>query len=526
MTALVTTGPLPQAFDRGAGLPGAAQAMRAQTRAPLLEAVRRASRSALTRPHCPGHQGGRFASDDLVSLLGAAALSADVWLETGAYDRVRREAEDLAAQAWGARRAWLLGNGSTSGNLAWMLATLRDGEPVLVGRDAHASVMAGLVLSGARPVWLAPRIHPEHGLPLGVEARDVAAALARHPGVRQVVVTSPGYSSACADLPAVVSAARAGGARVYVDQAWGPHLAFHPELPDDALASGADGMVVSVHKTATALSSGSVLLAGESADDDTVGRLCVAVRMTQTTSPLLPLLASVDAARRDLAAGGAAGLDVALSAGADLRRRLSRVEGLRALRAQDLGLVASRVDPLKVVVDVSGLGASGWQVEATLRGRGVPVEGADAHRVYLMLPATGWQDPAGLQVATDAIVFAMAQVARALTASRGRGRSGMAGRSPRRVAEATALAAALEPGEQVLTPREAHARQARVVPLSRAAGEVAAEPAVPYPPGIPVLLPGERVSDEAVAVLEAVLAAGGHVHGCADPALSSLRVLA
>lgn len=495
-----------------------------QDRAPLLEAVRRESRSSLARLHCPGHQGGSRASDDLTALIGPSALAADVWLETGRHDRIRREAEDLAARAWGARRAWMIGNGSTGGNLAWLLGTLKEGEEVLVGRDAHVSVLAGLVLCGARPVWVPPRVHPVLGLPLGVDAADVHDALRARPRARHLLVTSPGYASTCADLPEILAVARRAGAETYVDQAWGAHLAFHHRLPADALACGAGGAVVSLHKTGSALSSGALLLAGHGLSDEHLDRVDNTVRMTQTTSPLMPLLASVDAARRDLAVGGARAVEHAVERAGRLARRLARVRGVAVLTPADLGLPAERVDPLKLVVDVSGLGVSGWTVETSLRRTGVPPEGADASRIYLVLPSTsrGVDGRITDQVMADALVAGLERVARQTGRMRGRHDALL---RPDRGLPADAWRAAVVPDRQELTPRQAHRAPSRAVPLHAAVGEVTAEPVVPYPPGLPVLLPGEIVGEAAVEVLDAVRGAGGHLHGCADPTLRTLRVV-
>lgn len=488
----------------------------AQHHAPLLDAVAREVRRARSRWHCPGHQSGSRGSAELAGLVGDAVLAADVWLDTSAYDRSRRAAERLAADAWRAHRAWLLGNGSSAGNLAWLLGTLAPGDEVVVARDAHVSVLAGLAFCGARPVWVAPQIHPRLGLPLGVAAPDVAAALRAHPRARHVIVTSPGYASTGPDLVAVVAAARAGGARsVYVDQAWGPHLAFHPALPAAALDAGADGCVVSVHKTATALSSGAILLVAERAGDDIASRVDVAVRLTQTTSPLMPLMASVDAARRDLATGGTGGVEQAVEQAERLRRRLRRLPGVSALDAASLDLPEHRVDPLKLVLDVRGTGLTGWQVERRLRRHGAPPEGADRDRVYLVVPAVPAASHARLTEAEDALVATWAHVLR-----------GPRPAPARRPADDPSWATALVAGEQVMTPAQARNRPVATVSRDEAVGRIAAEPVVPYPPGVPVVVPGERIAAATIDVAATVLASGGHVHGCADETLRTVRVVA
>ncbi|HSK26721.1 MAG TPA: hypothetical protein VK894_07415 [Jiangellales bacterium] len=471
---------------------------------PLLDALRSYDATAF---HCPGHKRGRGVAPDLRAAVGDAMLASDVWLETGTYDRARRAAESLAARAWSAARAYVLGNGSTSGNQAFLLAHLRDGDTAVVSRTLHTSTLTGLVLTGARPVYVSPRVHPATGTGLGIEPADVAAALAAHPGTRLVSVVSPSYTGVCSDTAGIVAAAHAAGAVAYVDEAWGPHLAFHPDLPQHAMAAGADGAVTSVHKLLPALSSGSLLLAGPAVDGD---RLDAVVRTTQTTSPLLPLLASVDAARRDLAVDGLRRVDRALGLAAAARRTLSGLPGLRLPDPEELGV---RLDPLKLAVDVTGLGISGNAAESVLRAScGIAPEGADLTSVYLVV---GLGDD-------ESTVAALAAGFRRLVALAPR--PGAARVHTLRAGSAR-LCTPPAPGTAPLTPRQAFLGASRAVPLAAAVGEVCAELVTPYPPGIPVVAPGETVTAEAVAYLTEALAAGAHVHGTADPALRTVRVV-
>jgi arginine/lysine/ornithine decarboxylase len=474
-----------------------------QAATPLLEAVRAYDGAAF---HCPGHKRGRGVSTDLRATVGDAVLASDVWLETGAYDRARRAAESLAAAAWGAHRAYVLGNGSTSGNHAFLLAHLRDGDTAVVSRTLHTSTLTGLVLTGARPVYVVPRVHPDLGTGLGIDAADVAAALTAHPGTRLLSVVSPSYTGVCSDTAAICAAAHAAGALAYVDEAWGPHLAFHPDLPAHAMAAGADGAVTSVHKLLPALSSGALLLAGPSVDGD---RLDAVVRMTQTTSPLLPLLASVDAARRDLAVDGTRLVERAVMLAEAARRALSALPGLRVFGPDELGV---RLDPLKLSVDVTGLGLTGHRAGALLRSAcGIAPEGADLTSVYLVVGI-------GDDEATIASLTAGFRRLVPLAPRPG------AAQVRRLRARAVRLGSLPAPGPAPLTPRQAFLGASRSVALRESVGEVCAELVTTYPPGIPVIAPGEVVTAEAVAYLAEVLAAGAHVHGTADPAVRTVRV--
>jgi arginine/lysine/ornithine decarboxylase len=483
----------------------------ARLRLPLVEALERYQRLGTLPFSCAGHKLGSGADRELVAMLGAELFAADVWLDTTTFDRALRQAEALAAEAWGAERSFFLGNGSSSGNHAFLLATLTPGDEVVVARDLHKSLLAALILTGARPVYVAPRLHPELGIAVGVDPDDVAAALDAHPAAKLVALVSPSYFGVAADLGAITRAAHARGVAVYVDEAWGPHFAFHPELPPSAMAAGADGAVTSTHKTLSSLSQSSLLnVRGGRVDPD---RVASAVRLTQTTSPLVPLLASVDACRRQMAFEGEALLGRTLRLAAQARQRLGALPGLEVLDAGRLGLDPRRLDPTKLVIDVAGLGLSGLETERRLRDLyAIAPEGSDLSSVVCFLTI------GDTRFSVEQLVGAFAALcaeARLHGADRGR-----AWAPPR------SSGVAVAPGPQALTPRDAFFAPSRAVPLAAAVGEVAAELVTPYPPGIPVLAPGEVVTADKLAYLADGGAHGMYVCGPADPSLATIRVVA
>jgi arginine/lysine/ornithine decarboxylase len=472
--------------------------------APIVAALRSDAEDGLVPFSCPGHKRGQGAAGELRALLGDGVFDRDVWLNTGDHDRLRRAAEALAARTWGADRSFFLVNGSSSGNHAYLLAAVGPGDEVVVGRDLHKSLLVGMILTGARPVYVAPRAHPELGLGLGVATEDVVAALDLHPAARLVTLVSPSYYGVAADLAGVVAAAHARRVPVYVDEAWGPHLGFHPALPDGAMAAGADGAVTSAHKVLSSLSQSSLLHVRAGLVDP--ARVAASVRMTQTTSPLLPLLASLDACRQQLAADGEALVGRALELADDARRRLRMLPGLDVLGPDRLGLGPGRFDPLKLVVDTSGLGLCGQQAERLLRERfAIAPEGSDLRGVVCMV--TIGDTPASVD-----------QLVGAFTA--------LAAQHPAR--PAPPVPSVWGPGpvpEQALSPREAFFSPSRRVRLQDAAGEVAAELVVPYPPGIPVLAPGEVIGPEVVDHLLACRRAQVHICGPDDPTLDRVAVV-
>ena len=492
---------------RLAGAPAADHA-----RAPLVEALWREREQGIVPFTTPGHTLGAGVDGALRSLLGDHIFAADVWLGTATHDRHLRAAEALGAAAWGADRSFYLGNGSSAGNHAFLLATLGPGDEVVVGRDLHTSMLTALVLTGARPVYVTPRLHPELGVGLGIAPDDVAAALDAHPAARLVAFVSPTYWGVASDLAAIVAEAHARGVPVYVDEAWGAHFAFHPGLPAAAMTSGADAAVASVHKLLAGLTPGAVLNArGARVDLD---RLTSTVHMTQTTSPFVPLLASIDACRRQMALDGEALLDRAITLAREARRRIADIPGLSVVDAERLGLPPERHDPTRLVIDVQALGRTGIEVERILRGRyGIAPEMSDLVGIVCLVSVGDTPESIGRLVA------ALAALAR-----EPRPGAPPPGAPPRMALRSSAAAVAC--GPQALSPREAHFAPLRPVALAEATGRVAAELVVPYPPGIPALTPGEVITAEKVDYLSLVARAGMHVCGAADPSLATVRTVA
>jgi arginine/lysine/ornithine decarboxylase len=476
-----------------------------QHRAPIIDSLQAYTSSRTVPFSTPGHKHGSGLDRDLHRLLGSQFCAADVWLNTADHDRAVRLAEELAARTWGAERSFFLVNGSSSGNQAFLLANVAPGDEVIVGRDLHQSMLAALILTGARPIYVAPRLHPALHVGVGVTAEDVNATLNAHPSAKLLAITSPTYWGVASNLPEIVAAAHAREVAVYVDEAWGPHFGFHPSLPRSAMSCGADGAVTSPHKLLTGLSQAALLnVRGPRVD---AARVAGAVKLTQTTSPLMPVLASLDACRRQMALEGTVLLERAIDLAEKARRDLCRLPGIDVLDASSLGLPPDQYDPTRLVIDVKGRGLTGYMAERLLREEfGIAPEMSDRAGIVCLVTVGDTLET------IQQLVWAMASLPR---------RPPPSGTTtcPRVAGEAIA------PGEQALTPREAYFALSRAVPLAMAVGEVAAEAVIPYPPGIPVLTPGEVISATKVDCLREGLAAGMHVRGAADPTLQTLRVV-
>jgi arginine decarboxylase len=467
--------------------------------APLMQAWRRFVTSDPTPFTIPGH---KRRADRLHPDLGRL-LDPDVPLY-GGLDTVKltggvlRDAERLAADLWGADMCRFSTGGSTHANQVLCLTVGQPGDVVLVARNAHRSVLSGLVLAGLRPVWIEVMTDPRTGGPLGLGADAVRASLAAHPEAVALMCTEPSYQGTLGDLPAIATAAHDRGIPVVVDQAWGAHLGFAPGYPDHAFQAGADAMVTSAHKMLPAFSQASLVLARtERIDPDRLER---AFEATHSTSPSGAILASIDASRAFLdSPEGRRALDAMIPLVTGARDRL-RAAGLHAPGPADHP--PGRFDPAKLVVHFGRAGRSGLDAERELLDRGVAVEMADRDSLVAQVGLADDSTTVGRLV--EGILASLV------------GDPGL----PRPVM----LHTHADP-PALMSPREAFFADYDVVAMDDAIGRISSELVAPYPPGVPVLVPGEEVTRQALEALEQSLRAGNRIAYAADPTLRSLQVV-
>ncbi|MGX1702677.1 aminotransferase class I/II-fold pyridoxal phosphate-dependent enzyme [Microbacterium sp. NPDC055357] len=472
--------------------------------APLLDAWQRYTAAAeagnVTPFSIPGHKHRR----DLVGEV----IRGDVPLFAG-LDTMKQshgllaDAEARTAAAWGVDWARLSTGGSTHANQAAVLALGRPGQSVVVSRTLHRSVLLGIVFAGLRPVWVRPEVDAATGLPGAVPAEVVASALAENPDACGVLIGDPSYTGTLSDIGGIADAAHAAGVPLVVDAAWAAYFGFSPLVPAHALARGADALVTSAHKTLPAWSQGALLVArttraGGLLDPDRLER---GFDASNSTSPAGAILASIDASRALLQRNGEHLIGRLVALVSRARARLSAVDGIEVLESRP-GLA---VDPAKLVVLVAGTGAHGHSLEADLLAEGISLEMAD--RDVLVPMVTLADDERSVDRLVDALIAAV---------DRHRG-------SPRKVAPSSAWA--VEP-HQALTPRDAFFAPHESVPADAAVGRVCAELIAPYPPGVPVLAPGEIVTREALDALRETRADGGRIAYAADPTLATIQVVA
>lgn len=483
------------------------------TRVPMVEGIKRYRESQIAPFSTPGHKQGIGMDPALRELYGEQALLSDIPVSGGADDLhfkwgTLRQAEDLGADAWGADRTFYLVNGSSTGNHAYLLATLKPGDEIVVARDIHKSLLVALIHTGARPIYVAPRLHPDLDVGLGIDAADVAATLDAHPNAKLVALVSPSYCGVSSDLRAIAAVAHARGVPVYVDEAWGPHFHFHPALPASAMASGIDGAVASTHKVLGAITQSAILNVQGALVD--ARRVETAVGMTQTTSPAAYILASIDACRRQMVLHGRTLLDRTIALADEARRRLQRIRGVDVLDGERLGV--ETYDLTKLLVDVHGLGLTGFEVEEVLRQRfGIIPEMSDLTGIMCLITVGDTAE------SIDRLVQAFETLSAERTIRLNGNGNGAVMRSS---------GAAISPGVQAMSPREAFYATTRAVPLSQAIGEVSAELVIPYPPGIPVLAPGDVISAEKVEYLAYGGSHGMYISGASDHRLETIKVVA
>ncbi|RGE21132.1 aminotransferase class I/II-fold pyridoxal phosphate-dependent enzyme [Leucobacter sp. wl10] len=486
-----------------------------QFETPYADALRSLAEHDWQRLHVPAHQGRAENAPGLAQLVGAEALGIDVPMLFSGVDQVTWQlaapgratplmrAQELAAEARGARRVWFLTNGSSGGNHIATTVARGLGTELVVQRSVHSSVIDGLTRVGLSPHFVHGTLDAELGSSHGVTAAQVEEALVEHPASAAVYIVSPSYFGAIADVEAIAEAAHAHGVPLIVDEAWGSHLGLHPDLPVNAVRLGADLLISSTHKGAGSLTQSAVLELGHGEHAGRIETLVDrVVRSYQSTSSSALLLASIDEARRFIVTRPDV-VERALRSAQEIRGLLHEDHRFQDATPDILAypdVVA--VDPFKIAIDTRGAGITGHAAQhLLLRDHRIYCELSTPSALLLLIGATSPVDVGRFWEALTSLPRAEPQPERSFPLP-------------------SACSRAMGLDEAFFAPVEA-------VPYDRAPGRVSADSLAAYPPGVPNVLPGEILSEEVVSFLRRTAASPtGYVRGAVDAELRTFRVVA
>jgi arginine decarboxylase len=489
-----------------------------QTKAPYFQALLDYVEAGVLPFHTPGHIQGNGMDRSFREFIGDNICAIDLTPMPGIDDLLQptdaiKEAQELAAEAYGADRTFFLINGSTSGNQCMMMTALNPGEKIAVPRNSHKSMVGGLVMSGAHPIYMAPEVDNELHMDHCVTPETVARTIEQHPDLKAIYIVSPTYYGVAADLVSIATITHEAGMMLLVDEAWGPHFKFHPALPISATEAGADMCINSTHKMLSAFSQCAML--HQIGDRVRVDRLKSVLKMFLSTSPNLPMVASLDVARRQMAVEGAALLSRTISLAEDTRRRINQIEGLYCLGEELQGRNGVfDLDPTKIAVTVKGLGYTGYEASELLRRRyNIQVELADLFNVVALFTIGTTDD------AAERLIAAFEDMARD---DRRFDQFAPSGILEHRLKTSYSMPSI--PPMRML-PRDAFLADTELVKFSASKGRICAETISPYPPGIPVISPGEELTKDIIEYLKLEIKAGVRIQGPYDDQLKKVRVV-
>lgn len=479
-----------------------------QNRAPVFEAV---TKYADLRPayFCvPGHryengvntQFRSFAGDNIFKIdLTETMITDDLHCPVSAI----KEAQELAADLWGADHTFFLVNGSTCGNEAMILSAVKPGEKIMIAGNCHKSVYNALILSGAHPVYIMPETVDDLGIAGGISPAEAERLFQQYPDCKAMLVTSPDYYGIVSDIRSLAEICHRHGALLLVDEAHGPHCYFSEKLPEGALRCGADMCVQSLHKTAGALTQSSLLhVKGSLAD---IEMLRNSLQIVQSSSPSYILMTSLDTARRDLALHGKEMFENAFELTSSARTRINSIPGLKCAGKELEGTASVfRFDETRLIISAAQLGITGFELKAMLFDRyNVEVEMADSRNILAIISYANTQED------IEMFVSALSDISAHHS-------SGIPLCETTKMPQQACCA---------MSPREAFFAKKKVIPWNEAQGCISAEMIAPYPPGIPVIRPGEIFTSEILDHLKQIRSSGGYIHGLSDETMETLTVV-
>lgn len=476
-----------------------------QNQAPIYEALVKLRKKRIVPFDVPGHKRGR-GNPELVELLGEKCVGIDVNSmkpldNLGHPISIIRDAEELAADAFGAAHAFLMIGGTTSSVQTMILSTCKVGDKIILPRNVHKSAINALVLCGAIPIYIEMSVDPKIGIALGLENDCVAQAIKEHPDAKAILINNPTYYGICSDLKGLTEMAHEAGMMVLVDEAHGAHLHFTDKLPLSAMDAGADMAAVSMHKSGGSLTQSSILLIGEQMNPEYVRQI---INLTQSTSASYLLMSSLDISRRNLALRGKESFEKVIELSEYARREINAIGGYYAYSKELIdGVSVCDFDVTKLSVYTQGIGLTGIEVYDLLRDEyDIQIEFGDIGNILAYISiGDRIQD-------IERLVGALADIKRLYSRD---GKDLIAGEY-------------IQP-ELVLSPQEAFYSERRSLTLDESVGQVCGEFVMCYPPGIPILAPGERITREIVDYILFAKERGCSLQGTEDPEVNHINVI-
>jgi len=480
-----------------------------QNQTPLFDAIMEydAKRPAYFR--IPGHRYEKGINPKWRDVVGDKIFGFDL-TETPLCDDLHnasgaiKEAENLASELWGSDYTHFLVNGSTCGNQVAVMTTAFEGQKICIPRNAHKSALMGLILGGAKPVYIAPHIEEEWGLQGGITVDQAEKMFAENPDCKGMMVVSPSYYGITSDIKALADVCHRNNAILMVDEAHGAHCYFSDRLPGGAIALGADIAVQSIHKVTGSFTQSSMIHVKSKLVDR--AKLEANLHLVQSTSPSYVLMTSLDMARHYMATEGQMMIDTALSLAQDARERINNIKGISCATKADLEGKAGiyKLDETRLTISADEIGITGFDLKKMLFDEySCDVELADYRNALAIVTFANAKED------LDKLVAALEDIAK---------------RFANGAPLPTARKLPAQP-EFVITPREAYFGKKKRIAWADCKGQVMAEYIAPYPPGIPLIYQGERMSDDVWEYLNEVKARKGHIHGPSDVTLETVQVV-
>lgn len=476
-----------------------------QERMPIYEALLNHRNNRIVHFDVPSHKGGR-GNPELTRFLGADCMRVDVNsmkpLDNLCHPTsVIREAEILAADAFGAKNAFLMVNGTTSAVQAMIMSVCKSGDKIILPRNVHRSAINALVVCGAIPVYINPLTNKDLGISLGISVDSLEKAIKENPDAKAVFINNPTYYGICSDLLSLTTLVHNHNMKVLVDEAHGTHFYFGENMPITAMAAKADLSAVSMHKTGGSLTQSSFLLCGENIDESYIRQI---INLTQTTSGSYLLMSSLDIARKNLALHGKDIFKKTIDLTEYARHEINKLGGYIAFSEEICdGVNAFAFDKTKLSIHTRQIGLAGIEVYDILRDEyDIQIEFGDIGNILAIISS------GDRLLEIERLVASLSEIKRHY------------GKSPKGLMSQEYI----EP-QVVMSPKKSFYSEKLVLPLSESAGKIAGEFVMCYPPGIPIIAPGEIITNEIIDYILYAKEKGCLITGPQDMDIENIRIV-